>query len=141
MIKAIIPGETVRILRSALQGELGNPAASLERASMAKEKERRPELFHAPLIELNATCAMLDALGWCEFTDPASETSVQLDFDVYRRVTLDAMRTKLMVERDFVTQRDDTGERNETYEQAHRDIALIEAFLAEHGSTERSCED
>ena len=133
----MIPAETVTVLRSALLTDIGGPAEFLEQASLAHDKEKRPELFRAALSEINAYCLLLDAIGWSEPDDPSTQEPRLVDFDLCRRLAADAMRSKLKGEQEFVTER--AAEKNEdaTYRQAVADIKRIEQFLHNHDSTLR----
>jgi hypothetical protein len=132
-----ISGKTVTILRSALLSDIGGPAGHLEQASVAKDKEKRPELFRSAISELSAYCLLLDAIGWSEPDDPSTQGPRFIDFDLCRRLAADAMRTKLIGEQEFVVELSAEKEQGAVYEQALADIKAIERFLVNHDSAAR----
>ncbi len=137
MAAITIPADTVAVLRSALLTDIGGPAEFLEQASLANDKEKRPELFRAALSQINAYCLLLDAIGWSEPDDPSTQEPRLVDFDLCRRIAADAMRSKLKSEQEFVTERAAEKDEDTTYRQARAHIQTIERFLDNHDPAAR----
>jgi hypothetical protein len=129
-----IPAEAVVILRSALLSELGVPASQIEEASMTHHKEKHPELFLRPLALLDDYRAVLHLLGWGE---PDIQEDVSLDLDAHRDLIAKAMRTRLEVERDYMSEHAKVKGAEQQRETATRNARVIEEFLAANGLTDR----
>lgn len=125
-----IPAEAVAILRSALLSDLGVPAAQIEQASMTYDKEKHTELFLRPLALLDDYRAVLHLLGWGE---PDVQEALSLDLDAHREVIVKAMRTRLEVERDYMSEHADVKGAAQQRETASRNACVIEEFLAANG--------
>jgi hypothetical protein len=130
-----IPAEVVVILRSALLSELGVPASRIEEASIAQDKEKHPELFSRPLARLDDYRAVLHLLGWGE---PDTPEAVSLDLDAHRDPVAKAMRTRLEVERDYMSEHAEVKGAKRQRETATRNARVIEEFLIANGLTDRA---
>ncbi|HEY5287224.1 MAG TPA: hypothetical protein VIJ50_08990 [Solirubrobacteraceae bacterium] len=126
-----IPAEAVVILRSALLSELGVPASRIEEASITQDKEKHPELFLQPLALLDDHRAVLHLLGWGE---PDIQEALSLDLDPHREVIAKAMRTRLEVERDYMSEHADVKGQRDT---AAHNARVIEEFLNANGLRDR----
>jgi hypothetical protein len=129
-----IPAEAVVILRSALLSELGVPASRIEEASIIQDKEKHPELFLRPLALLDDYRAVLHLLGWGQ---PDVQEAVSIDLDAHRDLVAKAMRTRLDVERDYISEDADVKGAAQQRETATRNARVIEEFLAANGLPDR----
>ncbi|MHB1570424.1 MAG: hypothetical protein ACYC0H_14640 [Solirubrobacteraceae bacterium] len=94
-----MPAQAVNILRQALITELGLAAAKLEAATIASDVERYPQPLYEPLRTLDRCRAALDAIGWKQHQ---SQASITLQLAPHRLAILQALQTRLEVERDYL---------------------------------------
>jgi hypothetical protein len=130
-----IPAEAVVILRSALLSELGVPASRIGEASITQDKEKHPQWFLQPLAVLDDYRTVLHLLGWGE---PHIQEAVSLDLDAHRDLIAKAMRTRLEVENDYMSEHAEVKGAAQQRETAIRNAGVIEEFLAVNGLTDRA---
>lgn len=126
MPKTHIPAVAVVILRSALLSKIARPAEELDAACGSHDKERHPERFLAPLRALDAYRAALDAIGWQQ---PDRQEPVYLDIDVHRAAIETAMRARLAVEHDYMSERARVRGVEQQRAAAAGNARVIEEFL------------
>jgi hypothetical protein len=130
MPKTHIPAVAVVILRSALLSEMAGSVDELDQACGSHEKEKHPERFLVPLHTLDAYREALDAIGWQQ---PDRQGPIYLDVDAHRAVFQTAMRARLTVERDYMSERARGRGVEQQRATAAANARVIEEFLTATG--------
>jgi hypothetical protein len=132
-----IPARLVPLLRRAMMVEMAGFGGDLEEACASNDNVTNPGRFQAVFAHIDASRAILDAVGWREPEDLSDQEPVALDLDCWRRhVVTRALRNGLDFKHEVVARSSATEGAEHRCEQARRDIDVIEEFLAVHDPSE-----
>ncbi len=119
-----IPAPVVPLLYSGLEAGLWSFDKGLEEAFPSRSID--PTWYGKPLEHLNRTAALLRIINWSRIGPPLEAT---VEIDRWRDLLLNALEDELQSQHGY---RDPDAENSpELHEEAARDIAIIEAFLAD----------